>query len=59
MEIVVLLEHVGLLSRGCKSQMMLMKKLKHQIGQVIMNLDALIEVFDVEPERIGKVLFQG
>ena len=59
MEFVVLLEHVSLLSRGCKSQMMLMKKLKHQIGQVIMNLDALIEVFDVESERIGKVLFQG
>ena len=59
MEIVVLLEHVIFLSRRCKSQMMLMKKLKYQIGQVIVNLDALIEVVNVESERIGKALFQG
>ena len=37
---------------------MLMKK-PREIGQVIMNLDALIEVFDVESEWVGKVLFQG
>ena len=43
MEIVVLLEHVIFLSRGCKRQMMLMKKLKYQIGQVIVNLDALAD----------------
>ena len=57
MEIIVLLEHVTFL--GCKSQMMLMKKLNYQIGQVIVNLDALIEVVKFEPKRIGEVLFQG
>ena len=50
MEIIVLLEHVPFLGRGCKSQMMLMKKLNYQIGQVIVNLDALIEVVKIEPK---------
>ena len=59
MEIIVLLQHVTFLGRGCKSQMMLMKKLNYQIGQVIVNLDALIEVVKVEPKRIGEVVFQG
>ena len=36
---------------------MLVKKLDYQIGQVVVNLDALIEVAKVEPQRIGKVLF--
>ena len=38
---------------------MLVKKLKHQIGQVVVKLDALIEVVKVEPQQIGKVLFQS
>ena len=38
---------------------MLLKKLKYQAGQMVMNLDALIEVIDVETQRVGKVHFPG
>ena len=39
--------------------MVLLKKLKYQAGQMVMNLDPLIEVIDVETQRVGKVLLQG
>ena len=39
--------------------MVLLKKLKHQVGQMVVNLDALVEVVKVEPQRVGKVLFQS
>ena len=38
---------------------MLLKKLKYQAGQMVVNLDPLIEVINVETQRVGKVLFQG
>ena len=37
LETVVLLEHVTFLRRGCKSHMMLLKKLEHKIAQVIVD----------------------
>ena len=42
-----------------ESCVVLLEKLKYQVGQMVMNLDPLIEVVEVEPQRIGKVLFQG
>ena len=39
--------------------MVLLKELKYQVGQMVMNLDLLMEVIEVESQRIGKVLFQG
>ena len=55
----VLFDHVICLGGRCERGVMLLKKLKYQAGQMVVDLDALIEVVDVETQRVGKVLFQG
>ena len=53
LEIVVLLKHLIFLSMGYESLMMLLKKLKRKIAQMIVDLDPLIEVINVESQRVG------
>ena len=50
LEIVVLLKRLIFLSMGCESLMMLLKKLKHQIAQVIVDLDPLM----LSPSELAK-----
>ena len=38
------------LGRGRESRVLLLKELKHQVGQMVMNLDTLVEVVKVEPQ---------
>ena len=39
--------------------MMLLKKLKHKIAQVLVDLDPLIEVINVESHRVCQVFLQS
>ena len=59
MQIIELLDHVIGLGSRCERGVMLLKKLKYQVGQMVVDLDALIEVINVETQHVGKVLFQG
>ena len=58
-QIIELLDHVIGLGGRCERGVMLLKKLKYQVGQMFVDLDALIEVINVETQRVGKVLLQS
>ena len=58
-EVVVLLQRLIFLTMGHESLMMLLKKLKHKIAQVLVDLDPLIEVINVESQRVGQVFLQS
>ena len=38
---------------------MLIQEFQDEIGQVLVNLDPLVEIVDVQPHRTSKILFQG
>ena len=58
-KVVILLQRVIFRRMGFEGLMMLMKELKYEIAQVLMDLDPLIEVINVEAHRACKVLLQS